>query len=95
VTTIDTPITVEPENRKSLLAETIARDVSHGWRVESKTDYQAVLVKGNRTNHVLHLILTIITLGIWAIVWILVAVLGGEKRMVVSVDPEGKVRRKH
>jgi hypothetical protein len=34
-------------------------------------------------------ILTLITLGIWAIVWILITLLGGEKRAVVSVDEYG------
>jgi hypothetical protein len=47
------------------------------------------MVRGHRPNHVLHLILTLITLGIWAIVWILVTILGGEKRAVVSVDEYG------
>ena len=63
--------------------------MSGGWRVESQTEYQAVMVKGHRTNNVLHLILTIVTVGLWAIVWILVAVLGGEKRAVVAVDEYG------
>ena len=47
------------------------------------------MVRGHRPNHVLHLILTLITLGVWAIVWILVAILGGEKRKVISVDEYG------
>lgn len=40
-------------------------------------------------NHVLHLILTLSTLGIWAIVWIALALLGGEKRVLVQVDEWG------
>jgi hypothetical protein len=47
------------------------------------------MVTGHRTNHVLNLILTLVTLGIWAIVWILMVALGGEKRAVVSVDENG------
>jgi hypothetical protein len=47
------------------------------------------MAKGHRPNHILHLILTLITLGIWLIVWILVVALGGEKRKVVSVDEYG------
>jgi hypothetical protein len=78
-----------PEERKALLAQAVANWVHKGWRVESQTDFQAVMVKGHRPNHILHLILTIITLGIWAIVWILLTLLGGEKRAVVSVDEYG------
>ena len=59
--------------------------VRRGWRVESRTSTQAVMVKGRRPNHLLHLILTLLTLGLWAVVWILVAAFGGEKRMVITL----------
>lgn len=87
--------TVSTEQRKSQLARSVANNVRKGWRIESQTDYQAVMVKGNRTNHVLHLILSILTLGVWLIVWALVALMGGEKRMVVEVDEYGQVLQQH
>lgn len=77
------------EERKALLARAIANEVRQGHRVESQTDYQAVLVRGQRPNHILHLILTLITLGLWAIVWIAVVALGGEKREVIEIDEYG------
>lgn len=33
---------------------------------------------------------TLVTLGAWAIVWILVAIFGGEKRRLIVVDEEGQ-----
>jgi hypothetical protein len=57
--------------------------------VESQADYQAILVRGHRPNHVLHLILTLVTLGIWAIVWILVAIFQKERRTIIRVDEFG------
>jgi hypothetical protein len=78
-----------PEQRKELLARAVANQVRQGWRVESQMDYQAVLVTGQRVNHILHLILTLVTLGLWAIVWIVLAFIGGEKRMVIEVDEYG------
>jgi hypothetical protein len=78
----------DPE-RKQVLADTVADGVKHGWGVEAQSDYQAVMVKGKRPNHLLHLILTIVTLGFWAVIWILVALSGGEKRKVVQVDESG------
>src|SRR5262249_41052486 len=77
------------EERKSLLARAVSNEVRQGFRIESQTDNQAVLVKGNRPNHLLHLLLTIFTLGTWGIVWIAVAIFGGEKREVVEVDEYG------
>jgi len=57
--------------------------------VESQSHIQAVVVTGKRPNHILHLILTILTLGVWAIVWIIIAIGGGEKRKTVSISPDG------
>jgi len=77
------------DERKEALARLIGGQVAQGYRVESQSDFQAVLVKGKNTNHVLHLILTLVTFGLWAIVWIAVAVFGGEKREILSVDEWG------
>jgi hypothetical protein len=77
------------EERKELLASAVANQVRFGWRIESQTDYQAVIVKGNRPNHVLHLLLTIFTLGLWGIVWIAMVAFGGEKRGVIGIDEYG------
>lgn len=84
---------VSPERRKELLATAVAAQVRGGWGVESQTEFQAVLVKGHRPNHLLHLILTILTLGLWLIVWVAVTLAGGEKHRVVSVDPYGHVNQ--
>ena len=62
-----------------------------GMRVESQGDYQAVLIKGRRVNHILHLILTLVTAGLWAVVWIILVIVGGEKRHIVRVDEFGNV----
>jgi hypothetical protein len=46
-------------------------------------------VKGHRTKHMLHLVLTIVTVGLWGFVWLGMIVFGGEKRMSASVDDWG------
>lgn len=76
--------------RKDELARAIAEETSRGWRVESQTEFQVVLVKGKNHSHLLHLILTLLTLGLWLVVWIPLAIFGGEKRAVVSVDEDGR-----
>jgi len=81
-----------PEERKAALAQRLQYLVNvDRARVESQTDYQAVVVKGKKTNHILHLILTIVTFGLWAIVWLLVYAFGGEHRWMVSVNEYGQV----
>jgi hypothetical protein len=77
------------EARKALLAQAVANEVRQGWRVESQTDFQAVMVQGHRPNHLLHLLLTIFTFGLWGFVWIAVVAIGGEKREVIAIDEYG------
>lgn len=73
-----------------MLAQTVNNQIAQGCRVESQSDYQAVVVKGHRLNNTLHLILTICTAGLWGIfVWAPLAIFGGEKRSVVAVDDYG------
>ena len=79
------------EERKELLARTIAHQVVTGARVESQSDFQAVLVEGKPVNHVLHAILTIFTCLLWGIAWAIIAATGGEKRQMVVVDEFGNV----
>jgi hypothetical protein len=81
------------EQRRSVLASNIAQQVRKGWSVESQTDYQATLAKGHRPNHVLHLILTVLTIGIWGIVWIIVSLTSRVKRQTITVDEFGNVMR--
>lgn len=84
-----TPRTLSLEERSEILARLVSEQVRHGWRILSQTQTQAQLVKGHRTNHILHLILTIITLGVWSIVWLLMVILGGEKHKMISVNEYG------
>jgi hypothetical protein len=62
-----------PEERQERLAVEIAR-----W-----------VAVGRRLNHVLHLILTVLTLGLWLVLWSLLGLFGGEKREVLRIDEWG------
>jgi len=64
-----------PDERRETLERAVRRQVSLGARVDSQSDYQAILLTGHRPNHVLHLV----TLGFW----------GREHRTSVSVDESG------
>jgi len=80
-----------PEERKALLANALQGQVAGGARIESQGDFQAVVVRGHRPNHLLHFLIGVFTLGLWWIVWFFIAVFGGEKRQMVSVDDFGNV----
>lgn len=78
-----------PADRTAMLSQEIDLLMAEGGRIESRTDFQAVLVKGKPINHLLHLFLTLCTLGVWSIVWIFLAIAGGEKRVLLKVDEYG------
>lgn len=80
------------DERKAILARQLQSGVARGLRIESQSDYQAVLVEGKPVNHTLHAIITIFSCGLWGIVWIVMAITGGEKREMVVVDEFGNVQ---
>jgi hypothetical protein len=81
-----------PDERKAMLAQQVQQAVGRGLRIESQSDYQAVLVQGKPVNHTLHAILTIFTCLLWGIVWAVIAGTGGEKREMIVVDEFGNVQ---
>lgn len=85
---------MEDGERRALLAKQIQFAASQGGRVESQSDFQAVIVKGKKVNHVLHAILTVATC-LWGIVWIALAASGGETREMIVVDEFGNVQVQH
>lgn len=89
------PVIVTPERRRERLSQTVQSEVVAGWRVQSQGEFEVVLVKGKRPNHVLHLILTLVTFGLWLIIWIILAISMRESRNIISVDEFGNVRNQH
>jgi hypothetical protein len=63
-------MTVSDSQRRSALQAAVATELGQGARLESQTDYTAVLLYGGKVNHVLHAILSLLTAGIWLFVWL-------------------------
>jgi hypothetical protein len=77
--------------RRSALDARIARELAGGATLESQTGHNAVLVKGKKVNHILHLILSLITAGFWLIIWLLLVLTNKRQRIVLFVNEEGVV----
>ncbi len=80
-----------PEQRRAIFSQQMQQAAQRQLRVEWASDYQAVLIQGKPVNHVLHAILTIFTCLMWGIVWLVLALTGGEKRHQLIVDEFGIV----
>jgi hypothetical protein len=80
-----------PDERKATLDRTLQLWGAKGWRIETRSDFQATIAKGKEISHVLHFFLVLFTLGLWLIVWFLLGVGGGVKRTLITVDEYGNV----
>ena len=70
-----------------LLPGAVAAHVARGYRVEAApVPGQVVMGRGRRPNHILHLLLSVVTVGLWLPVWLLVAATTREHRIVLSEE---------
>jgi hypothetical protein len=79
------------DDRKRALSQQVRSMVTAGGRIESQSDFEAVIATGKDVNHTLHAILTVATCLLWGLPWAVVAATGGVKRQLVTVDEFGDV----
>ena len=77
--------------RATILEASVIDAISKGWRVEAQGKFHAVIVEGGKVNHILHLLLSLITVGLWLLIWLILAVSGGERRLLIYVSEQGDV----
>lgn len=77
------PAEAPDDESQRVFAQRIDTELASGGRLESKTDDMAVIIHGRRVNHVLHFLIGIFTFGLWWLVWLVMAVAGGECRTVL------------
>jgi len=81
------------EERKAILERATLGETVKGARVESVQDFNVVLVYGKPVNHVVHILLAVVTCCIWLFVWPVVGVAGGERKATLIVDDYGNVTK--
>jgi len=77
------------QERISILRNYIVKQVARGGKVEIQENFSAVLVWGKKPNHILHLILSLITVGFWLIVWLLLSMSMRVSRTLYTIDEYG------
>jgi hypothetical protein len=77
------------EERKSILDKEIFKHVNHGWRITTRSDTKAILVKEKKTNGCL-LIFLIILFVVPGIIYLLVN--KGKGILKIEVTQEGDVK---
>ena len=74
---VDPTQSLSDDERRAWLAQQVDDYVRRGWQIESRTENLASLRFGKPVNHVLHLLLTLVTCGLWALVWLYLAIFQG------------------
>ncbi|WP_329460888.1 hypothetical protein [Streptomyces sp. NBC_01431] len=77
--------------RALILDWAVNQRIATGWPIESRSDTQAVLVRGKSVNHVLHAILTVFTCLVWGIVWLILSASNKVERVAPTVDTSGRI----
>jgi hypothetical protein len=77
--------------RDLILDWVVSQRVAAGWRVESRYGSQAVLVRGQPVDHVLHAFLTVFSCSVWGAVWVVLALTNKVERVVLTIDAQGQV----
>lgn len=88
---------ISHDERLESLSRVVSQWTLGGWNVVDKNErsvYAVMSLPGKQkpVNHVLHLLLSLATFGIWAIVWVIMIITHknvGEKRVRLSIDAYG------
>ena len=88
--TTKTPLS--EEKRRQILEDQIMMHQANGKRLESQIGFQAVLVTNVKVNHLMHLIITVLTGGLWALLWVYFALARKEIREILQVDENGMTK---
>lgn len=84
-------VTVTSDARRGVLEAAVRSRVASGATVELQQEFAAVLLYRKRVNHVAHAILSLLTCGLWLLVWLVLAIFSNDTRTTLSVDEYGRV----
>lgn len=64
----------------------VTRLTAAGWRIEERNEGSVTLTRGRKINHILHLLLSVVTLGVWMFVWATLIAFSGKRTIRLYVD---------
>lgn len=80
------------DTQAEALQNAIASCAMNGWRLTATYGNVATMESGQPVNHILHVLVSIFTLGLWLPIWFLIAVTSdGVKQLVITADADGNI----
>ena len=85
------PGRLSAEQRATILQQALGDLAFRGYQVERVDQTRAIVLAGAPINHILHLLLSVFTCGLWLPIWLLILASGGVKRRYVHIDDYGNL----
>ena len=89
-----TPSTTRRDDaeREALLKRYVLSNLSLGkFTIAYQEPFMAILNPVRKVNHILHVILSIVTVGLWLPIWLLVTLGENRKTLTLTVDEFGNI----
>lgn len=85
---------VSQEQRLAILNQAIVSYIAQGYNVAYKEELActAVLRRKKPLNNTLHIILSLVTCGLWLTIWLILFLTNKETSINISVDQNGNVK---
>ena len=81
----------EDAQRERLLGQVVDDLTLQGCDVKLKSRFRVVVARRRPVSHVLHLILTVLTAGLWVPIWLIMAIARKDERTAYDVVRHGHV----
>jgi hypothetical protein len=79
---------------RQILQNEVATWLPKGYQIQTMTDTQAILTRKKKIKVLTHVILAILTVGIWLIIPLIQLINRKQQTLVISVEPSGKLKWK-
>jgi hypothetical protein len=90
-TALDAQPGTDPERRARILTKAVTEELMRGATLHQQDAHFAVLGIKRPVSHGLHFVATVLTLGLWSTVWLVMAIARREDRVRLDVDRWGHV----
>lgn len=73
------------------LDDAVRTHLNRGWKIADRTETSVTLTRKKKFNLFLHIVMTLITGGIWLLVILLLLLNRGQEAVTLTVDDSGRV----
>ena len=84
-------MTNEQTHAAAVLDGAVATMVAAGGRLETRSERQAIVMFGKPMNHTVHMVLAVITLGVWLPFWFIATATHKYTRAILTLDDDNEI----